>query len=165
MDSLNAPPDKMLNPNEMKMSTAAKYPKSTVKLILKSGQNFIFRVGLGKKKEKNEDLQYYFQCEILEDLYAYKKGDSDPRLCDCNCIVNQCVSQNLKYFEPIYGTSLNQVATNTISHFFSLKRSSSLGVATQFKLLSEWDDIDDIIKNQYQFSRLPALANFMKSAF
>lgn len=132
-DSLNKQHKSNRNAEDMEIYIQYKYQGAEIRKLLNANHLLIFRVGLGKTKEGDRGSTYHFLCRILEDLYAYRKKNFKlPRLCECNCVVEHCLTQNLD-FEPVYAESLNQVSTKTIMHYFPLKRSSSLNVPNEFK--------------------------------
>ena len=70
----------------------------------------------------------------------------------------------MKYFEPVYADSLNQAASNTIMHYFSLKRSSSLNVISEFRIIDRPTDY----KNGFGYGEernLPRIEEAIKEAF
>jgi hypothetical protein len=138
VDSLNKEPERLRDSNEMKSYVYSKYPNHDIMKLFDAGNEFIFRIGLGKRKDNEEEKDYFFICRILEDLYLYRKSiKSFPRLFECHSVVHTCVSRNLPAFEEVYGESLNKVASNTIMHFFSLKRSSSMNIFNEFRMFDK----------------------------
>ncbi len=165
VDILNVEPAKIRNSNEMFEFVNANYRNADTRKIFDRGALFVFRIGLGRKREGDDGKEYFFLCHTLEDLYAYKKKESSfPRLCQCNCEVVECLSSNLKHFEPVYADSLNKVASNTISHFFSLKRAAALNVLIEFKLVNSLNKLKENLYSDY-IKHLPPLEQFIKSVF
>lgn len=133
VDSLNKEHKSFREEKEMENFIKGKYYGAEIKKLLNAGHLLIFRVGLGKTKLGDRGSTYHFLCKIQEDLYAYRKKDFKlPRLCECKCVAEYCLTENLT-FEPVYADSLNQLSTKTIMHYFPLKRSSSLNVIKEFK--------------------------------
>lgn len=165
VDSLNKSFENLKDSKAMMAFVQSSYNNSTIRKLFSSGQQFIFRVGLGKVKKDDEAKVYLFSCRLLEDLYAYRKqGSNFPRLCDCHCVVESCISKNLDHFEPVFGESLNQASANAITHYFSLKRSSAINVFNEFRIVLEPDKIEEFIKIN-SIILLPNLGAATKQAF
>ncbi len=165
VDILNIEPTALKNPDEMLEFIKSKYSDSITKKIFDRGTPFVFRIGLGRKKEGDDGKEYFFLCRILEDLYAYKKkGSSFPRLCQCNCVVEECISSNLRHFEPVFADSLNKVASNTIAHFFALKRNTALNVIKEFKFVNSLSQLKVNLYSNYLKS-FPSIEQIIKSVF
>jgi hypothetical protein len=79
-------------------------------------------------------------------------------------VVEQCLSKNLRLFEPVFADSLNEVASHTIGHFFALKRATSLNVLTEFKSISSVGEVQANLYSDY-ISRLPSLKRAVELAF
>ncbi len=166
-DKLNAEPDPtdILNSADMRVLVNHKHRDCDIRKVFDQDQLFVFRIGLGKTKTGDQGYEYFFLCRILEDLYSYKRTkDSFPRLCQCHCVVEQCLSKNLNLFEPVFAYSLNEVASHTIGHFFSLKRATSLNVLTEFKSIPNVSEVQSNLYSGY-ISRLPSLKRAVESIF
>jgi len=166
-DTLNIAPDpsEILHSAAMEVFVTQKHRDCAIRKVFDEDQLFIFRVGLGKTKTGDQGYEYFFLCRILEDLYSYKRTkDSFPRLCQCHCVVEQCLSKNLRLFEPVFAESLNEVASHTIGHFFSLKRATSLNALIEFKSISSVGEVQANLNSNY-ISRLPSLKRAVQSIF
>ncbi len=169
-DSLNIAPEKLMDSDEIYKFISIKYGPENSEKIFSRNQTFIFHVGMGKNRENNNGWKFVFVCRLLEDLYAYKNRESDfVRLCNCHCVVEECIAQHDKmFFEPIYADSLNQAASNTISHLFSLKRVSSLNVLKEFKEVSNIEQFKLQLKIDSDFIyryNSDSIADKLKSIF
>jgi hypothetical protein len=122
---------------------AGKYQGKQATKLLDSGTKLFYRVGNSKRVDGEESLEYLFSCELLEDLYAYKKskgkGDDvdDWRLCDCLCKIDKCLMGNLALSEYVVAPSLNWLFSLTVMFYFSMQRSSTCNAFTTFFLLPE----------------------------
>jgi hypothetical protein len=165
VDSLNKSSENLKDSKEMKKYIESQFRYSDIHLLYEVGQRFMFRVGLGKTKTGDKDKVYFFVCRILEDLYAYRKlGSKFPRLCNCHCVVDLCVSENLDHFEPVFGESLNEVSSNTITLHFNLKRSSALNVFNEFRVIKVTPN-PDYKKLIFNMVKMPNLGAVVKGVF
>ncbi len=166
IDTLNSLPSYVRNDKEMKEYINRHYQKAEVIKIFEVGQSFLFRVGLGKTRKKNENKEFFFICKLLEDLYSYKtKPNANPRLCKCINHVVDCLDGALERFETIYADSLNTVASNTIVHYFSLKRSSAMNVLKDFKPLTQIQLDNELDKLKKDYFKLPGIEVTLKNKF
>jgi hypothetical protein len=51
-------------------------------------------------------------------------------------MVRHEITNNLRFFEPVYGTSLNDLFENTCMLYYARKRSSAVNVFNEFKIES-----------------------------
>jgi hypothetical protein len=167
IDTLNKAHEKVRNEDDMYKYVLSKHGDSTFHKLFSRGQKFGFRVGLGKTKDGDIGAEHFFICNILEDLYAYFSEENHfPRLCECKCTVEDSLTANLRLFEPVFANSLNKVAANTIAHFFSLKRSTSMNVPLEFKPLPHHVGyIDELRNNPDRISNMMPLATIIKQEF
>lgn len=89
-------------------------------LLLEAGNKLYFQIRCSVEGSANFG-DFLFEVELLEALFAYlptgKAGY--PRVFDCACqIVNMVGDNQLKYFEPVYGKSLNDLYKSTYVHYF-----------------------------------------------
>jgi hypothetical protein len=49
-------------------------------------------------------------------------------------MVRHEITNNLRFFEPVYGTSLNDLFENTCMLYYARKRSSAVNVFNEFKV-------------------------------
>lgn len=96
-------------------------------LLAKAGTRLYF--GLQNKK-------HVFTALLHEDLYLYNcshwKDETDLYLFDCACEVEANTNQSLSVFEPVFGTSLNDLYNKTYVHFLQHKGNASRNAVTVF---------------------------------
>lgn len=111
--------------------------------IMNEGEQLFFRVGNSKRVPGDEDRQYIFVCNLLEDLYLYllkgRKGDfaEDWRLADCKCALEKCLLGGLALSEKVPAKSLNSLFSNTVQFYFSMQRSGSANSFDTFFLYKD----------------------------
>lgn len=126
--------------------------------ILNVGEQLFFRVGNAKRADGDEDRQYIFACNLLEDLYLYlsndKEGDKeeDWRLADCKCELDTCLLGGLTLSEKVPATSLNKLFSHTVQFYFSMQRSGSTNALSSFFLYQKGMEItfDGAIRQPYE---------------
>lgn len=161
VDILNLEPSSIRNEKEMlDMVTKNYINKGNFALKMYSaGTVFNFNVAVTKSNQ-NRSKSYVFSCRILEDLYAYNpKNGGTPRLCSCQCVVDECLSMNIDYFNNVYAVSLNQAASKTITQYAPMQRSSSLNVLDEFNVFHYANDdeaksCDYNLKKQVSYNML-----------
>lgn len=92
---------------------------------------------------KIKQKQYIFEVKLLEELYAFKKKEwknKTLRLYDCYCKVVNSTGEQIDYFEPIYGKSLNELYKNTYIHFFGNEGNPAVNALDRFYELSGSDN-------------------------
>lgn len=115
-----------------------KYGEGNVIQLLPAGKKLYFRVGNSKVVKGDSRFDYRFSCILLEDLYLYKlKGRlaKDPnswRLAECNCQLEDCITNNLTLSEKLPASSLNKLFSQTIMFYFSMQRSGATNVFENF---------------------------------
>lgn len=146
-----------------------KYNKYHIEKITAEGQEYFYRFGLSKKTSEDKVREYCFNAIILEDLYLRSKNGSDWLLCECLCKTTECIDGGMQLFEPVVGSSLNNLYANLITSYFPMQRSSTCSVYNTFFLLeknsnSKFDDkktsmkfigmIRDRTKNNFKKSKI-----------
>jgi hypothetical protein len=100
-------------------------------LLAKAGTTLYF--GLQTKK-------HVFAAYLHEDLYLYNcshwKDETDLSLFDCACEAITNTNGSLSVFEPVFGTSLNDLYNKTYVHFLQHKGNASRNAVTVFY----WDE-------------------------
>lgn len=119
-------------------SMLKKYGIARCRKILNAGERLYFRVGKIQKTEGDKNLEFVFQCILLEDLYLYLKKDNDGndplswRLAKCNCRIEKCLLGGIDVFNKLETDSLNSLFTKTVMHYFSEQHSGSNRAFTTF---------------------------------
>lgn len=157
-DPLNGsiPEDKIRSAEEMEASLLAiKNIKSYAK-ILDAGTRLQFRIGITKTKARGEAKQYHFECKLLEDLYFYKKeGGNENKLAgmfECHCIVDANPSDNIEFFEIVYGNTLSNLFEKTSMLFFSNQRSPAANAFKEFSLINNSKKTLATLRKNAQFT-------------
>jgi hypothetical protein len=89
--------------------------------VLPAGSKIFFDISAGSKGKKTERLFCNFQVQLLEDLFiARKEAGGKYNIMECHCVVEQCLSGNLNFFEPIYSYSVNNAYMKTYDFYFRL---------------------------------------------
>lgn len=92
-----------------------------------AGQHLDFYFTLSHTKAR-EQTMYMFRLMLQEDLYLIrKKGYKNQESADfasCKCVVHDCLSKNIDFFEPIFATSLNNALSKTIAFYFPNQRTA-----------------------------------------
>ncbi|ULQ55059.1 hypothetical protein KJS94_10450 [Flavihumibacter rivuli] len=108
--------------------------------ILNAREQLFFRVGNSRRVEGDENHQYIFVCNLLEDLFLYrlkgKKGDEEGhwRLAECKCALDRCILGGLTLSEKVPAKSLNALFNNTVQFYFSMQRSAAANAFNTFFL-------------------------------
>lgn len=123
-----------LNSEEKLESLQKKYRNFELVPIASNGAKFVFRIGLGKKRQEDAVREYLFEAEILEDLYVKKKqSKSNWRLCDCVCKSSNLLEGDLGFpFQTIEANSLSELFANVVSTYFNRKRSTACNAFETF---------------------------------
>lgn len=103
--------------------------------IMKAGDSLYYQINAFRKGEKSaKDRELRFRLTLLEDLYIYNidKNQTPEKamLCDCECVIDKCMSDNFEFFEPVYGASLNKARTKNHQLYFSLVANPAANVFT-----------------------------------
>lgn len=115
-----------------------KYGEKRCKKILNEGEKLYFRVGRILTTDDVKNVEFIFQCILLEDLYLYLKEGCDAgdqlswRLAKCNCRIEKCLLGGIEVFNKIESDSLNSLFTKTVMHYFSEQHSGSTRAFTTF---------------------------------
>lgn len=89
--------------------------------IKKKGEKLFFEINAGMKSQKTYYDKYLFSLTLQEDLLgARKEKDKAYSLVDTICTVDECLSNNLPLFEPIYAESLSDAYMKTYAFYFRL---------------------------------------------
>jgi len=134
--------------NEKEKWANQKYGVGNYERILNAGRQLFFRVGNTKTEQGDEDYQYIFVCTLLEDLYLYllpeRKGDEeeDWHLAECECTLDRCLMGGMNLTERVTASSLNNLFSNTVQFYFSMQRSTSTNVYTNFFIYHEGMEIN-----------------------
>ncbi|HPG32210.1 MAG TPA: hypothetical protein PLM34_00045 [Lentimicrobium sp.] len=129
---------KSLDSSTKRQKMLEKYGEKRCKKILNEGEKLYFRVGKLQKTGNDKNLEFVFQCILLEDLYLYLKKDNDGneplswRLANCNCRLEKCLLGGLEVFHKVESKSLNSLFTRTVMHYFSEQHSGSNRAFTTF---------------------------------
>ncbi len=90
--------------------------------LLPAGSSLEFDFSISKLKHQNEEYNYSFRLELLEDLYLYTattwKAAKLPELHDCRCVVIEDLGHNVDFFEPIFANSINEAYSKTRQFYF-----------------------------------------------
>ena len=90
--------------------------------ILPANTSLYFDFRITKTKHDNEQKNYAFRLELLEDLYLHScttwKDIKLPELHHCRRVVIKDLVGNVEYFEPIYATSINEAYSKTRQFYF-----------------------------------------------
>ncbi len=119
-------------------SMLKKYGIAGCTKILNAGEKLYFRVGKIQKTEGDKNLEFVFQCILLEDLYLYLKKGNDGndhlgwRLAKCNCQIESCVLGGVEVYNKVESDSLNSQFTKTVMHYFSEQHCGSTRAFTTF---------------------------------
>lgn len=83
-----------------------------------------------------QNKKHVFAAQLREDLYLYNcshwKDDTDLALFDCACELVGNPNGSLSVFEPVLGTSLNDLYNKTYVHFLQHKGNASRNAVTVF---------------------------------
>lgn len=143
---------------ELKAKEIQEKHKNTDTIIfLPANTELLFRIGNSKSLKGDQSYAHFLTCILLEDLYIYfvKNGTNeknDPiawRLSRCKCQLKESKIGGLVLTEKIVGNSLNDLFTKTVMFYFSLQRSGSINVFSNFYLY----DSNKRIEPSYDLSR------------
>lgn len=125
--------------DELLKSHQKAFPNCRFVKLLDKDQFFVFRVGLGRRKDGFPDNQYLFKCKIYEDLYMRESanGSGDWKLLDCVCQTIDCLEGDIIFSQDIPGNSLNKLYNNTVMYYFPLMRSGSCNSFRDFYLIEK----------------------------
>lgn len=110
-----------------------------LKKISSQGQCLVYRIGLSKKTNEDKEMEFLFNCTLLEDLYIRSKNDEDWSLCDCICETTQCLEGDIQMIESVKGNSLNNMFSNMVAFYFPMQRSGACNAFDYFYLIDEND--------------------------
>ncbi len=149
----NAVPDSRIrNYEEIKSAVLNQKKLKSYAKILDAGTKLQFTIGITKTKTKEEARRYHFVCELLEDLYLYKKNgwknNTPAALFECHCVVSENPSDNVEFFEKVYGVSLSNLFEKTCMLFFSNQRSSAGSAFNEFSLLNNSKITIDVLRSK-----------------
>lgn len=152
------PPHKFLRTREQIIEELeSKNLKSS--LFLEKGSNLWFRVNAGEKirkskpnrnwSEKSEEENfinnkdaYLFEIQLEEDLFwVAKEFESTSIVSECACTVVKEYYNHLRYFEPIYATSLNKAYTNTFEFYFPMYASATASIYERISMNKNGNDL------------------------
>lgn len=111
--------------------------------MMNAGEKLFFRVGNSRIVKGDENRQYIFSCQLLEDLYLYciKFQDGTKfdhwRLADCKCVLDECLLGGMTLTEKVPAESLNQLFSHTVMFYFSLQR---CGSANAFRTFFKYEE-------------------------
>lgn len=89
--------------------------------IMSKGEALYFEISAGFKGKKEDRNIYQFVIVLQEDLFgARKSSGKDYDLIDCKCIIKECRTENLEFFEEIHSYSLNDAYMKTYDFYFRL---------------------------------------------
>lgn len=145
---------KSLDSDAKEAKMLKKYGKPRYRKIILSGTKLYFRTG---KPGGDNNQEYIFQCELLEDQYLYlieSRDGKEPeswRLCKCNCQLEKCLNKKLEVYQKLQADSLNSLYTKTVMHFFSERLSGSTNALTTFFLHDKEKEITwfDALNERY----------------
>ena len=113
----------ILNAEQKKVQFKNKHGLTPYWKLFNAGDllRFDISAGVRLRERKTVQIRCTFQLRLLEDLYVYnkKKRPKDARFFDCNCLVEECLT-NFEFFEPLYAKSLNDAYTKTYELYFSM---------------------------------------------
>jgi hypothetical protein len=125
-------------------------------LLLKKDSLLWFKVGSSRPNILDFN-QCVFEIRLLEDLYIYnkKKGKRGQAMTlDCACIVEQCLTNEIKpFFEPLAATSLNNAFERVCMQFFSNRRSATTNVFEEFYVAGS-------MKKDYKLGSIRQMVSF-----
>ena len=110
------------------------YKNFELEKIASRGQKFVYRIGLSKKTNEDKDMEFLFDCTILEDLYVRSKNLEDWSLCDCVCETTECLEGDIQMIESVKGNSLNNLFSNMVAFYFPMQRSGACNAFDYFYL-------------------------------
>jgi hypothetical protein len=116
--------------------------------LVKRGEHLYFRAGT-EVSESFLTGQFVFKVRLLEELYGYQKersNDGIMRLYDCSCVVEEILGREIRFFEIVYGKSLNELYKNTFVHYFWNYGSPTANVHDRFHTDASLSD-ESRIKN------------------
>jgi hypothetical protein len=116
------------------LELTSKYPKFHLEKIAVAGQKFIYRIGLSKRISEDKAREFWFEAQILEDLYIRSQDGIKWKFCDCICTTELCIAGELQMIEPVKGISLNNLYSNMVAFYFPLQRSGACNAFTNFYL-------------------------------
>ena len=117
------------------------YKNFELEKIASRGQKFVYRIGLSKKTNEDKDMEFLFDCTILEDLYVRSKNLEDWSLCDCVCETTECLEGDIQMIESVKGNSLNNLFSNMVAFYFPMQRSGACNAFDYFYLTDENDKV------------------------
>ena len=86
-----------------------------------------------------DDRKHQFKAVLLEDLYVYScvdwKNSNDIRFYDCYCRVEENTNGSISHFEPVYGTSINDLYKTAYVHYLQNNGHSARNAAKVY----HWD--------------------------
>lgn len=141
-----------------------KHKNTDTILFLLANTELLFRIGNSKSVKGDQSYAHFLTCTLLEDLYIYfvKNGTNekiDPiawRLSRCKCQLKESKIGGLVLTEKIVGNSLNDLFTKTVMFYFSLQRSGSINVFSNFYLYDSYKKIEPSYDLSRQFVSLGA---------
>lgn len=137
------------------------YKNFELEKIASRGQKFVYRIGLSKKTNEDKDMEFLFDCTILEDLYVRSKNLEDWSLCDCVCETTECLEGDIQMIESVKGNSLNNLFSNMVAFYFPMQRSGACNAFDYFYLTDENDKVH--LYDIKYYSRLQNLNTLRKN--
>ena len=135
--------------------------------VAKAGDYLAFSISIRHQTDEDNTKTYWFNAEILEDLYMKKNLNSkDQKISLAPCLVKtvDCFRGDINLYEDIYGFSLNNLFSNMVAFYFMLQRSGACNAFRTFQILSHkaesYDDyqrikkmsLEDIRKEMMKFT-------------
>lgn len=126
-----------LNSQDKLEALQKKHRKFELAELASKGDKFVFRIGLGKRRQDDAVREYLFEAMILEDLYMKNKLNSESwTMCDCVCKCTKLLEGDLGFpFQAIEAKSLSQLFANVVSTYFNMKRSTTCNAFKTYYML------------------------------
>lgn len=106
--------------------------------IAKAGDFLAFNIGISRPTNEDSTPKYWFNAQLLEDLYLKKNLKKDKAIYNlAPCLVRSidCFDGGINLYEEIYGFSLNNLFSNMVAFYFMLQRSGACNAFNAFYLI------------------------------
>ena len=135
-----------------------RHQKFILEKIAEAGDEFCFRIGLGKRTKEDKELEYLFKANINEDLYLKRerfKEDKSWSFCNCICTCTYLLDGDLGFpFKEVTANSLSGLFANVVSSYFNQKRSTACNAFKYFHPIQKGDSISLHELKQYKLPNI-----------
>jgi hypothetical protein len=140
-----------------------RHKKFALEKIADAGDEFCFRIGLGKRTKEDKELEYLFRAIINEDLYLKRehfKPEKKWSFCNCICTCTDLLDGDLGFpFKEVMENSLSALFASVVSSYFNQKRSTACNAFKFFHPIQKGDSISLYELKKYKILNLDGIRN------